>query len=176
VNHGGILRLAEAYRIEEVVFQREEDAVRDFSGAVGAAPWMPRRWGTVQEEIDRARADGYAVYGLTLDDRAIAHCRTDWRFPALLILGQEKYGLAPEIADQCDSTIAIPMYGLTQSLNVGQAAAIALDRMASALDPAEHPPARSASRILLGLPPADYRSFIPAEGCDEPEGSTESRS
>jgi tRNA (guanosine-2'-O-)-methyltransferase len=117
------------------------------------------------EEITSARAEGRTVYALTLDDNAVSHTRAEWRFPALLVLGQEKFGLPQEIADLCDQTIAIPMYGLTQSLNVGQAAAIALDRMVSALEMGAEAvwPARTASRRLLGLPDADYRAFIPKD-------------
>lgn len=165
VNHGGLLRLAEAYRVEEIIFVREEDSARDFAGAVGAKDWAPRRWGDPVEEITSARAEGRTVYALTLDDNAVSHTRAEWRFPALLVLGQEKFGLPQEIADLCDQTIAIPMYGLTQSLNVGQAAAIALDRMVSALEMGAEAvwPARTASRRLLGLPDADYRAFIPKD-------------
>ncbi len=165
VNHGGLLRLAEAYRVEEIIFVREEDSARDFAGAVGAKDWAPRRWGDPVEEITAARAEGRTVYALTLDDNAVSHTRAEWRFPAMLVLGQEKFGLPQEIADLCDQTIAIPMYGLTQSLNVGQAAAIALDRMVSALEMGAEAlwPARTASRRLLGLPDADYRAFIPKD-------------
>lgn len=165
VNHGGLLRLAEAYRVEEIVFVREEDSARDFAGAVGAKDWAPRRWGEPEDEILKAKAEGRTVYGLTLDDNAISHTRAEWRFPAMLVLGQEKFGMPDEIAAMCDQTIAIPMFGLTQSLNVGQAAAVALDRMVSALDISaeNHWPARTASRRLLGLPDADYRAFIPKD-------------
>lgn len=42
------------------------------------------------------------------------------------VLGAEREGVPPEIADECEASISIPMPGAAESLNVGVAGAIAL--------------------------------------------------
>jgi len=44
VNHGGIMRVSEAYRVERVEMETDEEGIRDKSGAVGAFDWQPMRW------------------------------------------------------------------------------------------------------------------------------------
>lgn len=43
-----------------------------------------------------------------------------------LLLGREVEGVAPELLAQCDLSLEIPQYGIKESLNVVQAAAIAV--------------------------------------------------
>jgi len=97
-------------------------AVRASAGAVlhvpivAAGPALPaldavgaqglRRWGTVRE----GGAD-YAAQDLTV--------------PSALVLGNEAAGLElPELGQQLDSLVSIPMPGGAESLNVGMAAAV----------------------------------------------------
>ncbi len=159
-NQGGLLRLAEAFRLEQVDLCPEEDRARDFSGNMGAKIWQPHRWIETAEAVQEAKAAGLRLYGLTLSEDATHVGEVDWTFPCALVLGEEKHGLEKEIAAQCDLRIAIPMWGLMGSLNIGMAAAIAVHYAAEAYADAhpEFEPVRNASRRLLGLPPADYRA------------------
>lgn len=158
VNQGGLLRLADAYRLERVDLSPEKDGARDFSGGKGAHVWQPYRWVETRLAIEEARSEGYRVYGLTLGEGAISVRMVDWSFPCAIVLGEEKKGLTPDIAEQCDERIAIPMFGLMGSLNVAMAAAIAVFEasLAYAERFPEFEPVRNASRRLLGLAPADY--------------------
>jgi TrmH family RNA methyltransferase len=51
--------------------------------------------------------------------------------PATLCLGAERDGLPPEVVAACDVAVTIPVRGGAESLNVGAAAAIALQRIGS---------------------------------------------
>jgi hypothetical protein len=165
VNQGGLLRLADAYRLESVDLSPEKDGARDFSGSMGAAVWQPYRWIETEKAILEAKAAGYRVYGLTLGPGSTAVRSAKWRFPAALVLGEEKKGLAPEVAARCDELVAIPMFGLMGSLNVGMAAAIAVYEcvLAYASQNSDFQPARNGSRRLLGLPEADYSAHLMEE-------------
>jgi tRNA G18 (ribose-2'-O)-methylase SpoU len=44
----------------------------------------------------------------------------------MLILGEERYGLTPELLKLCDATIEIPMVGMKESFNVSVAAGMAM--------------------------------------------------
>ena len=48
------------------------------------------------------------------------------KFPACLVLGAERNGVSPGALRAADAAVAIPMLGMTNSLNVATAAAIML--------------------------------------------------
>ena len=50
----------------------------------------------------------------------------DWRprFPVCVIFGHEVDGIRPEVSDQCDTHVRIPMLGAKHSLNVATAGGI----------------------------------------------------
>lgn len=151
VNHGGILRSAEAFRIEHVSLEQEPDAATDFSGHRGALKWQPYNWQTPIEAVVKAKADGYTIYALTLEQDAISIDKVDWQFPCAIVLGSEKSGIPAEVLAQTDQTIAIPMYGAITSLNVATAAAICLHSAVGAYHRAnpEFVPIRPESAALL---------------------------
>ena len=47
-------------------------------------------------------------------------------FPASLVLGGERSGVSSDVVEAADATVAIPMLGMANSLNVATAAAILL--------------------------------------------------
>ncbi len=50
----------------------------------------------------------------------------DWRQPTLLLLGNEGRGIAPDLMEQCDVRLCIPMQAGVESLNVAAAGAVML--------------------------------------------------
>lgn len=158
VNQGGLLRLGDAFRIEEVTFSPEPDGAVDRSGHRGTAATQPHRWISAETALEAARGDGYATVAVTLSERAVPLEGFEWRFPLAIVLGAEVDGVPPEVEAACEARVAIPLYGLVTSLNVATAAAIVLHAAVGAYarqNPAFQP-VRQASRRLLGLPPVDY--------------------
>ncbi len=151
VNHGGLLRLAEAFRLEKVIYEVEPDRTKEFSGVRGSHKWQPWEWTEdPTNTILQAKTQGYKIYGLSLTNSAIPIQNADWQFPAMLVLGEELNGLKPEVEKLCDEIIAIPLYGITISINVGMAAAIALNSAASsAHQKIDFQPVRESSQKLL---------------------------
>lgn len=151
INHGGLIRLAEAYRLERLTFEREAETLVELSGSRGARDWMPWSIMPPEEALAQAKGEGRMVVGLALNDRAMPIGRVPWRFPAAIVLGEERRGLRPEIEAMCDVCAAIPLYGMTTSLNVTHAAVIAVHEAAGAYI-REHPeflPARKESLRLV---------------------------
>ena len=164
VNHGGLLRLAEAFRLERVDLAPEADGCIDGSGARGSRELQPHRWVTAERAVAEARAEGLRVYGVTLAPGARPLERVEWRFPLALVMGSEADGLSDEVLEGCDETIAIPLYGLVTSLNVASAAALVAHAALSAYVRG-HPkfePVRKESRALIGLEPARYGEKEPS--------------
>jgi tRNA (guanosine-2'-O-)-methyltransferase len=166
VNQGGMLRIAEAFRIEKVTFSPEEDRAEDFSGHRGSTIWQPYEFVPVEEAVPQALAGGFQLAALTLSDHAIPLEKVSWKFPLALVIGEERYGVPPDIEEQCHFSVAIPIYGIMQSLNVTTATAIALHAATNeyARQNRDFQPVRRASRNLLDLPEVRYAE--PPESSD----------
>lgn len=162
VNQGGILRLAEAFRLERVDYEPPNGEAFDFTAATGVEPWQPCRWVQPETAIDEAKAEGYRVYGMTLIPGARAIQDIEWQFPCAIVLGEEKDGMRNEIVELCDEHIGIPLYGLIPSINVSTATAIAIYEVIKAYQQAnpEFEPVRNLSRRLLNLNEAEYLSEL----------------
>lgn len=160
INQGGLLRVAEAFRLEGVDLAPTTREGADLRGGVSAGGWQPFRWIEPLAAVTEARAEGRQVVALSLEEGAVPYDRLDWRFPLALVVGEEYYGLHRDVRAQCDAAVAIPMYGMVESLNVATGTAIVIAhafRRFLDLRP-DFAPARNHSRKLLGLPEADYGS------------------
>jgi tRNA (guanosine-2'-O-)-methyltransferase len=150
VNHGGILRLAEAFMLERVTFSKESDGAEDFSGHRGADQWQPWVWANEFEAVSLAKAAGRQCVALTLNERAVAFDTFDYTWPCTLVVGSEMMGLPGQLADQCDGIVAIPMFGVMASLNVATATGIVVQHMARCYaDEMGFQPLREESARLL---------------------------
>ena len=95
--------------------------------ALGAEETVP--WEHAPEAltvIESLRRRGYEVAAVETSLHAVD--LFDWapRFPVCLVFGHEVDGIRPEISEQCDRHIRIPMLGLKHSLNVATAGGIVL--------------------------------------------------
>ncbi|HIK46135.1 MAG TPA: RNA methyltransferase [Leptolyngbyaceae cyanobacterium M65_K2018_010] len=131
MNLGGLCRLAEALRLEALVLRdlklTENRKFRQL--AVTTQHWQPLQECPLEQLpgwIQGQQQRGYRVLALARrpDSQSL------WAAPlpqrAVLLLGRELTGIPSEILTQCDQTLAIPQYGLVDSLNVQTAAAMAL--------------------------------------------------
>ncbi|MGQ9540110.1 MAG: TrmH family RNA methyltransferase [Armatimonadota bacterium] len=155
INHGNILRIAEAFRVQEVVFSPCDGCEKRYAGAVGSEKWQSHRWGHPLEEVRALRARGYSIVALHLDEQAVPLERMEWRFPVALVIGEELYGVRPDVLAECEQRVAIPLYGATTSLNVAVATGICVNAIATVYRQRVNPvftPARAVSQKLLGFP------------------------
>lgn len=130
-NLGGLCRTAEAFRVGAVVVAdmalTQHLAFKNL--AASAHYWQPIQacavaalpaWILAQQQA------GYCAIALEL--RADAVPLSEFRYPqkSVLVLGRELTGVPAEISSLCDAAIAIPQFGMVESLNVQTAAAIAM--------------------------------------------------
>ncbi len=162
VNHGGILRAADSFRIERVTFQKEEDGATDFAGSRGARKWQPYSWLSALEAAQQAKEAGRTLVSLTWTPEAVSIFDFNWTFPLSIVAGSEWQGVPDEIVEMSDHVIAIPMFGATGSLNVAVATSIVLSQASMAYHRAnpEFIPARPESQQLLGI---DNASLVNVE-------------
>ena len=150
INHGGLLRIAEAFRCEMVTFSFEEDKFNDFSGHKGSIRWQPYQWLSPSDALDRA--EGRQKVALTLTESAVNFEDFEFQYPVSLVVGSEKDGVPQDIVSKCDGCVAIPMFGLMGSLNVATATAIVIQHIASCYAKSHgYLPLRPESKRLISI-------------------------
>jgi tRNA G18 (ribose-2'-O)-methylase SpoU len=137
-NIGAIFRLCDAFLVERLVICGAEPLMlrkrKLVQAATGSQRWVP--WDEAPDAAAVARdakrsGSWVAVVELTADSVDVAAMRP--RYPAMLVLGNEHSGISPDVLAYADQAIAIPMLGMTNSLNVATAGAIVLHALVQRL-------------------------------------------
>ena len=128
-NVGACLRSAAAFGARAVVTQDRNSPTesgvlaRASAGGLEAVPWV--RAANLAQALDALKEMGY--WHLGLDGHTdISIKNTDMGENVVLVMGSEGKGLRPLVRKHCDIIAKIPMTGAIESLNVSNAAAIAL--------------------------------------------------
>jgi PAS domain S-box-containing protein len=181
-NAGTVLRAADAAGADAVVFADASvdpyngKCVRASAGSLFHLPVVAgaRLAGTVAAlrgaGLRVVAADGRADSGL--DDPGT---RTRLAEPTAWMFGNEAWGLPQELLDLADETVAVPIYGKAESLNLATAAAVCMyasaaaqragaryDHVGSSAHPAspEGPPSGELSQLRgTGLSPRRFRAL-----------------
>lgn len=131
-NVGAILRSAEVFGACAVVAPRHHAApetgalAKSASGALERQPYLRIR--NLSDGITALQAMGYVVLGLDGEAEATVEEALEGRRdrPVALVLGAEGPGLRQKTRETCDQLVKIPYRGEFGSLNVSNAAAVAL--------------------------------------------------
>jgi TrmH family RNA methyltransferase len=128
-NFGSIVRTAEAAGASGVIALRgsvDAFAPKTLRSAMGSAFRLPIAEGVSPEElITLCRAAGLRTVA-TAADAPVCYDDFDWRRPALIVFGNEANGIRPELSEQCDAAVKIPIRSLVNSLNVAASVAVIL--------------------------------------------------
>jgi 23S rRNA (guanosine2251-2'-O)-methyltransferase len=128
-NVGGICRSAECFGVQDLVlcgYTPLPDHPQVKKAALGTDQRIPWKYTEqILSAIRDLRASGVTCYALETVADAPSVAETSWRFPAALVLGNERFGLNPEVIAACDAVARIPLFGLKNSLNVVSAFTIA---------------------------------------------------
>jgi RNA methyltransferase, TrmH family len=132
-NAGTVLRTADAAGAQAVIFS--DASVDPYNGkcvraSAGSLFHLPVVAGSrLAEAADALRAAGLRIIaadgraGHSLDDAKVGQLLSG---PVAWLFGNEAWGLPPELLAMADESVAVPIYGKAESLNLAAAAAVCL--------------------------------------------------
>jgi TrmH family RNA methyltransferase len=138
-NAGTVLRTADAAGADGVIFA--DASVDPYNGkcvraSAGSLFHLPVVAGSrLSDTVDALRAAGLKVIaadgrsGRRLDDPDVAKLLAG---PVAWLFGNEAWGLPPDLITLADESVAVPIYGKAESLNLAAAAAVCLYTTATA--------------------------------------------
>ena len=125
-NAAAIVRSIETCGFHKIIaMESEHEFNPNLRVTKGAETWvevekLPHNLDSLREIKNR----GYKILAVSPENNATMLSDYDLKEPVALVFGTEAAGVSEEILDFADETLAIPMYGFTQSFNVSVAAAI----------------------------------------------------
>ncbi len=129
-NFGAILRSAECFGVDAVVFSKNRGAqmtpvvAKASAGASELVPLLPVS--NLAEAAGRFHKEGFEIVATLADAASESLDRFQFPCKTVLILGSEGVGIQPLLRKRADRSLYIPLQGKIRSLNVAQAAAIIL--------------------------------------------------
>ncbi|MGH3544742.1 MAG: TrmH family RNA methyltransferase [Mycobacteriales bacterium] len=139
-NAGTILRTADAAGTDAVIFS--DASVDPYNGkcvraSVGSI-FHPAvvRGGAAQEIVAQLRHDGLQILATDATAKTSLYDMADrgeLRGPTAWLFGNEARGLEPDLLRQADRSVAVPIYGAAESLNLATAVALCLYASAQSL-------------------------------------------
>lgn len=158
-NAGTILRTADAAGAAGVVLTDgsvDPYGPKALRAAAGSTYHLPVVTGVAFPVLLAAcRARGQRVLGLDGSATTSVFVLEVDDAPVALVLGNEAHGLPAEVAAELDGTVAVPLYGRAESLNVAAAAAIAIYAAARSRAARRTAPVPPAVAPGAGSRPAD---------------------
>lgn len=130
-NVAGLFRLADAMGVKRISFTSPSDTFspsRLKKISRSCSSWIPVDWDISLEDVLQNLSDDYLILALEYTNQSIPVQQLQLRDQTkiALILGSEVRGISKYSLDAADQSIHVPMYGRNSSMNVIQAASIAL--------------------------------------------------
>ena len=133
-NTSAVIRSCDVFGVQNVHVVEEVNLKKiDREIAMGAQKWVDiNRYTTTKDCIKSLRKKGYRIIA-TSPHEGKALQEFDISSPAAIFFGTETEGLSPEVLEEADEAIQIPMVGFTESLNISVSAAIILQDLTARL-------------------------------------------
>lgn len=149
-NASAVIRSCDVFGIQEAHLVEGRFGNRlDKNIAMGAQRWVDiHRHPNSRACMQVLRQRGYRIIATTPRDDSTPLQNVTLEGPTALFFGTEKEGLSPEVLDEADGSLYIPMFGFTESLNISVAAAIVLQDLTNRLRQSQAPWQLSESEIL----------------------------
>ena len=100
--------------------------------SMGAHKWVPHEiTHDLAGRLEEMKTRGYKVIGIETIEGSKNYASYDWPGKAIIVLGNEEYGISSHVLRVCDDYVHIPMSGIKNSINVACAASVIVFHIAS---------------------------------------------
>jgi len=130
-NAGTVLRAADAAGADAVIFS--ENSVDVYNPKVvrsttGSLFHLPVVLGVqIENAIASAKRAGFQVFAATAEGESLPELDSSiLAKPTMWLFGNEAWGFEPQILELADKSVAVPIYGAAESLNLATAASICM--------------------------------------------------
>ena len=130
-NLSAMMRTADSVGVPQIHAVELVSAIKTYKDiSAGSKPWVTLNHheglDSAIEALESMNAQWVAAH---FSHRAVSFREVDWTLPTVLILGAERDGVSPELAERANIHAVIPQMGMVRSLNVSVAAAVILYEM-----------------------------------------------
>lgn len=133
-NVGNLFRLADAVRAEKVLtcgYTATPPHPKLKKTAMGTDEFvLCEHYETTPEAVKAMKGQGYEIVAVETVDEAESIWDAEFSKPTALVLGNEALGVQDEVLELCDRFVKLPAYGLKNSINVSNCAAVVLFKVA----------------------------------------------
>lgn len=123
-NIGSIFRLADAVAAEKVILCGSTEIpphTRIKKASINTTEWVTWEYAeTAKEAIINLKSliINLQVVAIEQSPKGVRYDMIDYRFPMVLVVGNETYGVSKDALKLADQIVEIPMWGVNKSLNV----------------------------------------------------------
>lgn len=129
-NIGSVFRIADAFGVEELIFCGKDVPIgrRMTKTSRSTEKYVNYRTEAETEIVLSNLKKTHRIIALeiTEESKSLSDFKLKVKKPIALVIGNENYGIALPVLKLCDTVIHIDMFGHNSSMNVVQAASIAL--------------------------------------------------
>ena len=132
-NIGGLLRLSDAFGIENIIFCGSVDTLSRKSKRTSRATenWVNFSFENNIESVIQSLRNSHFILevDITTTSVSIRELKLKTNRKLAVVIGNENYGIKDTVLKMCDQVVHIDMYGKNSSMNVTHATAILLQEL-----------------------------------------------
>jgi len=126
-NLSAIVRSCDAVNVGKLYYRHQKRVRLNNDITMGAHKWIFHEYvEDIEKFYKQIKKEGYQVVVTMLDSESVDFREVDYTKPTLVVMGNEVDGISDISEKYADKKVIIPMYGMSQSLNVSVATAVIL--------------------------------------------------
>jgi tRNA G18 (ribose-2'-O)-methylase SpoU len=132
-NVGAIFRICDAAGFKSVILGntpgKEHPSVQKTS--MGSSSWVnSENTNDLATTLVEKKDKGYTIIGIETMELSEKYTVFNWPEKAVIVIGNEEYGISRHVLRVCDKFVHIPMFGRKNSINVANAASVVMFHIA----------------------------------------------
>ncbi len=135
-NVGAIFRICDATGFNSIILGNTPGAEHGFvqKTSMGAFSFVKsEKTDDLTATLIQKKSNGYPIIGIETMNNSENYSTFSWPQKAVIVLGNEEYGISRHLLRICDKFVHIPMFGRKNSINVANAASVVMFHIAQQL-------------------------------------------